>query len=412
MKYWSLLFGLVTVFAIALFAYSPLDGEWWLPGYRETNADALATLEEIDERLGVEREALGVLAEAEPAVAEADSPGLEAPERTERLEALDALQRWLGRVSIRLGRIADSGFFPRRVADLQSRIAETEEELRSLQGLLASGARSEVPEASIEADAALERLEAANAALLAEVSGPLHEPLSTAAARVDHLYVFILIITGLTFIGVMAAFLYATWRYAADSNPKALYTHGSQRLEVVWTIIPAAVLVFIAIYQLGAWAEIKFRNTWPDVKPVAEVTARQFQWKMRYAGPDGKLGTADDLHTVNDLHFVKDLPTIIHLKSEDVLHSFFLPQLRVKQDAVPGMTIPVYFDAKRAGRYELLCAELCGWGHYKMRANVIVHETQSEFDEWMEQALREQNRGALETAPATAAAEAEGPRVE
>ena len=87
-----------------------------------------------------------------------------------------------------------------------------------------------------------------------------------------------------------------------------------------------------------------------------------------------------------------------------MLHSFFLPQLRIKQDAVPGLTIPVRFDASKAGRYELLCAELCGWGHYKMRADVTVHETQSEFDEWMEQALREQDRSQPPGGPPTAAA--------
>jgi cytochrome c oxidase subunit 2 len=103
------------------------------------------------------------------------------------------------------------------------------------------------------------------------------------------------------------------------------------------------------------------------------------------------LNTADDLHRVNDLHFVKGTMTLINLKSADVIHSFFLPQMRIKQDAVPGLTIPVWFDCDTAGHYELTCAELCGWGHYKMRANVIVHENQSDFDDWMTQAIRAQN---------------------
>ena len=103
--------------------------------------------------------------------------------------------------------------------------------------------------------------------------------------------------------------------------------------------------------------------------------------------------TADDLHTVNDLHFVKDQTALIHLKSTDVIHSFFLPQMRIKQDAVPGMTIPVWFDADTAGHYELVCAELCGWGHYKMRGNVTVHETEEEFDRnGRPTQLAEQNR--------------------
>ena len=119
---------------------------------------------------------------------------------------------------------------------------------------------------------------------------------------------------------------------------------------------------------------------------------------MRYPGPDKRLHTVDDLIVVNDLHFVKDKTALIFLKSSDVLHSFFLPQMRIKQDAVPGLNIPVWFDADRPGNYELVCAELCGWGHYKMRGNVTVHGTQSEFDEWMSKALADQNRSQLAAA--------------
>jgi cytochrome c oxidase subunit 2 len=213
--------------------------------------------------------------------------------------------------------------------------------------------------------------------------------------EIDSLFVIILWITGIVFIGTQIALVYVAWKYVDGPGRVATYFHGSQRLEVVWTIIPAAILVFIALYQMGTWAEIKFPSAAPKVQPLAEITARQFQWVMRYPGPDGKLHTPDDLHTVSDLHFVKNRPTLIHLRSTDVLHSFFLPHLRIKQDAVPGLTIPVWFDADRAGHYELVCAELCGWGHYKMRGNVTVHETQSEFDEWQAKALADQNRSQL-----------------
>ena len=116
---------------------------------------------------------------------------------------------------------------------------------------------------------------------------------------------------------------------------------------------------------------------------------------MRYPGPDGKLNTRDDLIVVNDLHFVKNKQALIYLKSSDVLHSFYLPQLRIKQDAVPGLTIPVWFDCDTAGDYELACAELCGWGHYKMRGRVTVHETESDFQQWIDNKLAEQNRSQL-----------------
>lgn len=215
---------------------------------------------------------------------------------------------------------------------------------------------------------------------------------STFGREIDSLFLIILWITGIVFIGTQVALVWVAWKYVDGPGRVATYFHGSQRLEVIWTIIPAAILVFIALYQMGTWAEIKFPSAAPKVQPLAEVTARQFQWVMRYPGPDAKLHTPDDLYTVSDLHFVKDRPALIYLRSSDVLHSFFLPQLRIKQDAVPGLTIPVWFDCDRAGKYELVCAELCGWGHYKMRGNVTVHDTQSEFDEWQAKALAEQNR--------------------
>lgn len=225
--------------------------------------------------------------------------------------------------------------------------------------------------------------------------GSVGEVVSTAGHEIDHLYIMILWITGVVFIGTQITLVWCQWRYADAPGRVATYFHGSQKLEVIWTVIPSGILVFIALYQMGTWASIKFRSSMPKVQPVAEVTARQFQWVFRYPGPDAKLHTSDDLFTVSDLHFVKGRPTLIQLRSSDVLHSFFLPQFRIKQDAVPGLTIPVWFDSDRAGTFELACAELCGWGHYKMRGNVTVHDSQSDFDEWQTKAIAEQNRSQL-----------------
>jgi cytochrome c oxidase subunit II len=229
-------------------------------------------------------------------------------------------------------------------------------------------------------------------------AGEPHHVISKFGRDIDSLFLIILWITGIVFIGTQVALVWAAWRFVDRPGRVAIYFHGSQRLEVIWTIIPAAILVFIALYQMGTWAEIKFRSAKPRVQPLAEITGRQFQWVMRYPGPDKRLHTVDDLIVVNDLHFVKDKTALIFLKSSDVLHSFFLPQMRIKQDAVPGLNIPVWFDADRPGNYELVCAELCGWGHYKMRGNVTVHGTQSEFDEWMSKALADQNRSQLAAA--------------
>jgi len=234
--------------------------------------------------------------------------------------------------------------------------------------------------------------------------GDPHHVISHFGREIDSLYFIILGITGVTFIGTQVALVWAQYRFADEIGPDgkpvrpAQYFHGSQRLEVVWTIIPAAILVFLALYQMDTWASIKLRSAAPRVPLLAEVTARQFQWVIKYPGPDAKLNTPDDLYTVGDLHFVKDQTALIQLKSADVIHSFFLPQMRIKQDAVPGLTIPVWFDADTAGRYELVCAELCGWGHYKMRGNVTVHETEQEFQKWQADLLAEQNRSQVSMA--------------
>lgn len=229
---------------------------------------------------------------------------------------------------------------------------------------------------------------------------------STLGKQIDALFVIILWVTGVVFIGTQVVLVWATWKYADRPGRITVYFHGSQRLELIWTIIPAVFLVFLALYQMQTWADIKFQTKRPNTAPIAEVTGRQFEWLIRYPGPDGKFRTADDLHTKNDFHFVKDQPTLIQLRSNDVIHSFFLPALRVKQDAVPGLTIPVWFDTDQAGQYELVCAELCGWGHYKMRSNVTVHATQAEFDAWARAASQEQSRDQVaESTPKVAASE-------
>jgi cytochrome c oxidase subunit 2 len=206
--------------------------------------------------------------------------------------------------------------------------------------------------------------------------------------QIDHLWNFILVLTGLVFVATEGALVMFLWKYAKESNPEPVkYTHGSHNLEVVWTILPAATLLFIAIYQMNAWADIKMRK--PNMAPSLEVLARQFEWRFRYPGADGKLDTPDDVYAVNEFHVPVDEDVLVSLKSADVLHDFFLPNLRIKQDAVPGMMIPVWFRAMETGKYDLVCAELCGWGHYKMKGRMIV-EPREVFDAWLEKMRKEQ----------------------
>lgn len=224
--------------------------------------------------------------------------------------------------------------------------------------------------------------------------------------RIDQLFYLILIITTVVFIGTQIGLGYVLWRGATgrDDN-NAWFSHGSHNLEVIWTIVPAGILLFIALYQMDTWADYRVKSTYPEealLSPIAEVTARQFEWRIRYPDPDRKFKNEmevkdwlenpkpDDLYTVNDLHVKSNEPVVIHLRSGDVQHSFFAPRLRIKQDAVPGLVIPILFDVTKAGEYELTCTELCGWGHYKMGARIQA-ETPEDYRAYLEKLRAEQN---------------------
>ena len=220
----------------------------------------------------------------------------------------------------------------------------------------------------------------------------LPEQLSTYADDIDHLFNLILVITGIAFIATQLVLAYCLFRYGGQDR-KATYQHGHHTLELVWTVVPSLILIFLAFYQLRAWAEIKFESKFPAEareNPLARVTGRQFEWRIRYPGPDGEFDTIDDLEIVNELHVPLGEPVVIHLQSMDVLHSFYIPLFRIKQDAVPGMNIPVWFEATKEGTYDLACAELCGWGHYMMRGLVTVHKDRAEFNSWLDELRTEQ----------------------
>ena len=220
---------------------------------------------------------------------------------------------------------------------------------------------------------------------------------------IDGLFDFIMYLTGAIFIATGLALFWFMWKYDAGRNREsAKFTHGSHTLEVVWSILPAATLLFIAIYQMDTWAGAKVDR--PELLPgpdqivgtsddsaSIEVTGRQFEWRIKYAGQDGVLGTPDDLHTVNDLWVPVDEQATLAIKSMDVLHSFFLPNLRVKHDVVPGMKQYVWFTPVKTGTYDIVCAELCGWGHYKMKGRLTV-ATRSDYQAWLEKLALEQNQ--------------------
>jgi cytochrome c oxidase subunit II len=216
----------------------------------------------------------------------------------------------------------------------------------------------------------------------------LPKDVSSHGHEIDHLFNFILGLTGVVFVITEMLLFWFIWRYDAATNTSPVkFTHGSHNLEIVWTILPAATLLFIAIYQMNAWTDIKLNK--PDMPYTVEVTARQFEWRLRYPGADGELGTPDDLHHVNELHVPVDEMVLVKLDSADVLHDFFLPHLRIKQDAVPGTSIPVWFKATEVGEHDLVCAELCGWGHYKMKGRIIIQERPA-YEKWLAELRKKQ----------------------
>jgi cytochrome c oxidase subunit 2 len=159
----------------------------------------------------------------------------------------------------------------------------------------------------------------------------------------------------------------------------------------------------IVFYALPVWHRIKMTTPDPKDALVVEVTAEQFGWIIRYPGPDGKFSplkpelvhfnnplgldrtdpdAADDVVVGNELHLPVDTKVLIKLRSQDVIHDFFVPEFRLKQDAMPGMEIPMWVEPNRVGHYELACAQLCGFGHSLMRGDVYV-ESREDFDKWL-----------------------------
>lgn len=208
---------------------------------------------------------------------------------------------------------------------------------------------------------------------------------STFAGDIDWLYYLILVLTGIAFVVVEVGLVWFIIKYRQRPGQKAYYTHGNVKAEVIWTTITGVTVVILGFLSAPVWHHIKGRDSVPkDAIPMA-IHAKQFEWLVTYPGPDGQLANADDFQIRNQLHVPVNRPVVVMLTSEDVIHSFNVPAFRIKQDAVPGMHIRAWFQATKPGVYELGCAELCGLGHYKMRAVVTVH-TAEEYQQWLQQA--------------------------
>jgi len=263
----------------------------------------------------------------------------------------------------------------------------------------------------------------------------LPESASVQGDHYDTMLIVTLALTGFVFFVTQILLFYFIYRYQSTENRKPYFYAHNNRLEVLWTTVPALALVVLVVIGLKNWFTITDKA--PDNAMVVQVMGKQFNWLIRYPGADGVLGKTDfrlmnDANNVmgldwndpaakddiiienGEMHIIKDKPVQLVINSRDVIHDVGLPHFRMKMDAVPGITTTMWFtpkfttDEMKAKTnnpkfvYEISCDQMCGKGHTGMRGEIIV-ETQEEYDAWM---AKQQSYYALNNAPATPAAPA------
>jgi cytochrome c oxidase subunit II len=225
-------------------------------------------------------------------------------------------------------------------------------------------------------------------------------------ALVDAQYHRTLIITGVVFVLAQLGLAWAVWKFR-DQGQRVTYFEGHTGMEMVWTLATLVLFVGLGIYGERAWAEARF-DAAPSDSLQIEVTGQQFTWNFRYSGPDGLWGTIkpelisastgnplgldpqdpngkDDV-VYPELFVPQGRDVEVLIRTQDVTHDFYVRELRLKQDAVPGLIIHLHFNATVPGVYEIACAELCGSNHNRMRSFMHV-VPQAEYDQWMQEQL-------------------------
>ncbi len=230
--------------------------------------------------------------------------------------------------------------------------------------------------------------------------------------HVDSLIIYVHWLMIALFVGWSAYFVYALFRFRASRNPKADYlgvkNHASSYLEGAVALVELLLLFAVAV---PFWARATDKFPKKEESTQIQIVAQQFNWNVRYPGKDGEFGKQDmrwvnstntfgvdpndprgkdDIVTVNDVHvpFVKNAdgkyrPVIIYISSKDVVHSFKVISMRITQDAIPGMRIPIWFRPTQTGRFQINCAQLCGNGHSGMSQGFLIVESQEDYDKWL-----------------------------
>ena len=235
---------------------------------------------------------------------------------------------------------------------------------------------------------------------------------STHAGEIDNMIVLVHWLMLVLFVGWGAFFIFVLFKFRKGANPKASYTGAKGKVAKSTEIAVAIVEIILLVgYAIPAWATRVRQFPSESEAVVVHVVGEQFAWNVHYPGPDGKFGrrdiklvtadnplgldrtdpnAKDDITEINQLNIPVDRPILVHLSTKDVIHSFGLYEMRVKQDAIPGMDIPVWFIPNRVGEYEIACSQLCGLGHFRMRGMVTV-QTADAFKQWLEDEEKEQH---------------------
>lgn len=226
------------------------------------------------------------------------------------------------------------------------------------------------------------------------------------AAEIDHIVVLMHWLMAVLFVGWGLFFLYTLVRFRSGANPRANY-HGIKATWSKWVeggvlLTEVVVLVFFSIPAYGERVEA-FPPEHESV--VVRVVAEQFAWNIHYPGPDHTFGRTDiklvsaanplgldrtdpaakdDITTINQLNLPVNRNVIVHLSSKDVIHSFGLPQMRVKQDAIPGIVHNLWFKPTDTGEWEIACSQLCGLGHYRMRGFYTI-QSEADFEAFLKE---------------------------
>lgn len=217
---------------------------------------------------------------------------------------------------------------------------------------------------------------------------PFPEDISLNGYRIDRVIKYIDLVMTIAFGLVLAAIIYFIIRYRARPGHKAVYDQGNKPINILATVC----LGFLVFFSIDAVIE---KMSFQDLKEVfwnfptgenvlrVEVMPQQFAWNIRYAGDDKEFATQDDIVApLNQMHVPVNTPIVVQISAYDVVHAFYVANLRIKQDAVPGMVTTFWFQATKTGKFEIACSALCGIGHTNMRGFLTV-ESEADFQKWL-----------------------------